>query len=198
MNAIEFFQKSSGVWRSQRTTHHLAFKRSEMGGSEILVQALDQDEPRIASLCALHQIDHSLAIGGAYVKWEGTMAWDKNDGEVHAGETVFALVPDDATGRTGRLLREKGYAEIVPVVGRYEMDEEDGLVLITEYESMWSRERFWFADDNTRVRNSVVKRFGGFSSATFCSETRVASEGLDNPPPSVMQTEERTPSLFGW
>ena len=198
MNAMEFFQKSSGVWRSQRTTHHLAFKRSEMGGSEIRVQTLDKDTPEIIALCKLHEIDPNLAIGGAYVTWEGTMAWDRDDGEIHEGKTAFALVPDDETGRTGRLLRELGYAEVTPVVGRYEMDEEDGLVLLTEYDTMSSRERFWFANDNTRVRTSTVKRFGGFSSATFCSETRVAGEIEGSKAPTAIQSEQRVPSMFGW
>jgi CpeS-like protein len=198
MNAMEFFQKSSGLWRSQRTTHHLAFKRAEMGGSEIRVQALEPDNAQIIELCQMHEIAPELAIGGAFVSWDGTMAWDKNDGEIHAGKTVFALVPDDATGRSGRLLREKGYAEIVPVIGRYEMDEEDGLVLLTEYETMSSRERFWFADANTRCRNSTVKRFGGFSSATFCSETRVEGEIVGDKAPSLIQDGPKVASVFGW
>ena len=195
MNALEFFQKSSGVWKSQRTTHHLAFKRAEKGGSEITVDAYTCENPKIAALCEMHEIDPKLAIGGAYVSWQGTMQWDKEDGETHAGETVFALVPDDETGRSGRLLREKGYAEIVPVVGRYEMDEEDGLVLITEYETMSSRERFWFANDYTRVRTSTVKRFGGFSTATFCTETRIGdAPEIENP----IVESNAIPALFGW
>ena len=92
MNALEFFQKSSGVWKSQRTTHHLAFKRAEKGGSEITVDAYTCENPKIAALCEMHAIDPKLAIGGAYVSWQGTMQWDKEDGETHAGETVFALV----------------------------------------------------------------------------------------------------------
>jgi CpeS-like protein len=197
MNAMEFFQKSAGVWRSQRTTHHLAFKRAEMGGSEIRVDSLAKDDPQIIALCEMHAIDPALTIGGAHVSWAGTMAWDQGDGEIHEGKTAFALVPDDDTGRSGRLLRELGYAEITPVVGRYEMDEEDGLVLLTEYETMSSRERFWFANDQTRVRTSTVKRFGGFSSATFCSETRVAEAG-GSEPPTAIQSAERIPSVFGW
>jgi hypothetical protein len=202
MDAMEFFQKSSGVWRSQRTTHHLAFKRAEMGGSEIRVQAIGPQDPQIIELCQMHAIDPAGAIGGAHVTWLGTMAWDSTDGEVHEGETVFALVPDDATGRKGRLLREKGYAEIVPVVGRYEMDEEDGLVLLTDYETMSSRERFWFADANTRVRTSTVKRFGGFSSATFCSETRVGEPDAITPEgnkaPTLLKQTAPLLSVLGW
>jgi hypothetical protein len=86
----------------------------------------------------------------------------------------------------------------MPVVGHYEMDEEDGLVLLTEYETMSSRERFWFANDNTRVRTSIVKRFGGFSSTTFCSETRVEGEVEGSKAPTVIQSEARVPSVFGW
>jgi hypothetical protein len=198
MNAMEFFQKSAGMWRSQRTTHHLAFRRTEMGGSQIRVQALDKDHPDIVSLCQMHQIDPALAIGGAQVIWEGTMAWDRDDGEIHEGKTAFALVPDDATGRCGRLLREKGYAEIIPVVGRYEMDEEDGLILLTEYETMSSRERFWFANENVRVRNSSVKRFGGFSSTTFCTEIRVEQGMSAEAAPTMVTDTERMLSVFGW
>ncbi|NEO00234.1 MAG: phycobiliprotein lyase, partial [Moorea sp. SIO3I7] len=31
MDAMEFFQLSAGNWRSQRTTHHLAFRQAEKG-----------------------------------------------------------------------------------------------------------------------------------------------------------------------
>jgi hypothetical protein len=198
MDAMQFFQKSAGTWRSQRTTHHLAFKRAEMGGSEIRVEPLDRQHPDIVALCEMHSIDPALAIGGAQVTWAGTMQWDREDGEIHEGKTCFALVPDDASGRQGKMLRELGYAEIVPVVGRYEMDEEDGLVLITEYESMSSRERFWFANDHTRVRNSIVKRFGGFSSATFCSETLVETEIVGSKAPQAITETAKMPSVFGW
>jgi hypothetical protein len=176
MDAMQFFQQSAGQWRSLRTTHHLAFRRTEKGESEIVVEALAADDPKVIEICQMHQIDSTLAIGGAYVRWEGSMAWDRNEDENHAGSTVFALVPDDASGRSGRMLRERGYAEIVPVVGQFHLDEEDGLILITEYETMSSVERFWFAAPGLRLRTSTVKRFGGFSTATFCTEFRVEQE----------------------
>jgi len=196
MNALEFFQKSAGNWRSQRTTHHLAFRRAEKGGSEIYVNPLNADDPKVIEICQMHEIDPKAAIGGAYVKWEGTMAWDKEDEENHTGETVFALVPDDESGRKGKLLRERGYAEVVPVAGHYEIDQEDALVLITEYPSMSSYERFWFPAPNVRVRASTVKRFGGFSTATFCTEERDADEQT-----AIASEASESPaiaSIFGW
>jgi CpeS-like protein len=210
MDAMEFFQLSTGRWRSQRTTHHLAFKRSEAGESNILVEALPADNPKVIEICQLHQVDPQLAIGGAFVSWQGAMGWDREE-ENHEGSTIFSLIPDADNPRQGSLLRERGYAEIVPVAGRYEMDDEDALVLITEYETMSSIERFWFVSPSIRMRSSTVKRFGGFSTATFCTEFRVAdvSEVTSNSdeadlsnlnPDQINNAAEPTKyfSLFGW
>jgi hypothetical protein len=49
---------------------------------------------------------------------------------------------------------------------------------------MSSIERFWFASPNMRMRTSTVKRFGGFSTASFCTETRIDASG------EVASTEE--------
>lgn len=172
MNAMEFFQNSAGEWRSQRSTHHLAFRQAEIGDSNIQVTALGADDARVAEICQMHSVEPSRAAGGAFVTWHGTMAWDKDD-ENHQGSTVFAIVPDPENPRQGLMLRERGYAETAPVAGRFEMDDEDALLLITEYETMSSIERFWFPNPNVRMRTSTVKRFGGPSTATFCTEIRV-------------------------
>ncbi|MGK7951470.1 MAG: phycobiliprotein lyase [Xenococcaceae cyanobacterium] len=174
-DAMEFFQRSAGNWRSQRTTHHLPFRRAETGGSDIKVETLTADDVRISEICQMHDVEPNLAIGGAFVSWDGSMAWDKEN-ENHEGTTVFALIPDGDNPRKGKLLRERGYAEIVPVAGLYEMDDEDGLVLVTEYETMSIVERFWFVNPNLRLRSSTVQRFGGFNTATFCAESRVLTE----------------------
>ena len=178
---MQFFQHSSGKWLSQRTTHHLAFRRAETGNSEIYVEALAADHPKILEICQMHDVDPRLAVGGAFVSWDGSMAWDKQD-ENHQGSTIFALIPETSNPRQGTLLRERGYAEIVPIAGRYHMDDENALVLITEYETTSSIERFWFPREHLRLRTSTVQRFGGFNSATFCAEIRKDSgeSSLDN------------------
>lgn len=197
MDVMEFFQQSTGRWRSQRTTHHLAFRRAEAGGSIIDVEALAADHPKVIEICQLHEVDPQTAVGGAFVAWKGEMAWDKDD-ENHEGTTVFALIPDSENPRNGTLLRERGYAEIVPVAGQYHMDDENRLVLITEYETMSTIERFWFASPSIRMRTSTVKRFGGFSTATFCTEFRISDASED-----ASETKDRVEpvkyfSVLGW
>jgi hypothetical protein len=194
---MEFFQRSAGRWRSQRTTHHLPFRRAETGDSDIYVEALAADHPKIVEICEMHEVDPSLAIGGAFVSWDGSMAWDKAD-ENHQGTTVFALIPDADNFRQGMLLRERGYAEIIPIAGRYHMDDENGLVLITEYETMSTIERFWFVSPDMRLRTSTVQRYGGFNTATFCAEIRLESE--ENEPNESQSSAEGTQfySISGW
>jgi CpeS-like protein len=201
MNSIKdakaFFQQSAGKWRSQRTTHHLPFRRAESGGSDINVEFLDADDEKIVAICQIHDVDPKTAIGGAYVSWDGSMAWDKEN-EDHKGTTVFALIPDQENPRKGQLLRERGYAEIVPVAGEYQMDAEDGLVLITEYDTMSIIERFWFVNPDLRLRSSTVKRFGGFNTATFCTESRVRETATENNSKTDKDSEIKAFAISGW
>jgi len=195
MDAREFFQKSSGNWRSLRTTHHLPFRRAESGDSTIVVEYLESDHPKIVELCQMHSVEPSLSVGGAYVTWQGSMAWDKED-ENHEGSTIFALVPQPDNPKKGKLLRERGYAEIVPVMGEYQIDDEQGLVLVTEYETMSIVERFWFANPNLRLRTSTVKRFGGLNTATFCAERRIKEDSKTDG--AKVETSSPVYSLSGW
>lgn len=196
MDGLTFFQNSAGQWRSQRTTHHLPFRRAETGGSEIKVETLNKNDPKIVEICEMHSFKPELSVGGSYVAWDGSMQWDK-DNEDHKGETVFALIPTADNPREGKLLRERGYAEIVPVAGEYYLDYDDALVLTTEYETMTIHERFWFVTDDIRMRTSTVQRFGGFNTATFCIEIRETSESQNR-----KENQEKifleTPSIMGW
>ncbi len=170
MDIMEFFQLSAGKWFSQRTSHHLAFKQTEGGRSDLKIETVLKDDPAVIQLCAQYEVDPASALGGARVSWDGTMDWDEGK---HAGSTVLVPVPDLDKQNEGKLLREMGYAEKASVAGRYTMGPDDALTLTTEYETMFSEERLWFASPNLRLRTSILKRFGGFSMASFCSEIRL-------------------------
>ncbi len=180
-DALSFFQLSCGRWHSQRSSHHLLHRRAEAGGSFIEVVELTATDPRLIAIAELHGEDPAGLVGGCRVTWNASMAWDKA-GEAHEGESVFGLIPTDESGRTGLLLRDRGYAETAPVAGRFSMDEGDGLLLTTSYETMNSLERFSFAGPNVRLRTSTVE--GLSNTASFCVETRV----LASPVPAAAST----------
>ena len=129
------------------------------------------------------------------------MAWDKA-GEAHEGQSLFALIPTDERGRSGLLLRDRGYAETAPVAGHFAMDERDELVLTTDYETMSSLERFSFAGPDVRLRTSTVQ--GLSNTASFCVETRLPSgeaaeaAGAAAPASPAQAAGDGALSPFGW
>jgi len=203
-DALSFFRLSCGRWRSQRTSHHLLHRRAEAGGSLIEVVEVAAEDPRLVAIAVLHGQEPAGLVGGCQVRWNGSMAWDKA-GEDHQGESVFGLIPTDALGRQGLLLRDRGYAETAPVAGHFQMDERDGLLLSTSYETMGSLERFWFPSPNLRLRTSTVE--GLSNTASFCVESRClagtgpGSHASDGQPSGGLPGEAVTAgplSAFGW
>ena len=177
-DALSFFRLSCGRWRSQRSSHHLLHRRAEAGGSFIEVVEIAAADPRLIAIAELHGENPAGLVGGCRVTWNASMAWDKA-GEAHEGESIFGLIPTDELGRSGLLLRDRGYAETAPVAGHFAMDERDGLLLTTGYETMASLERFSFAGPNVRLRTSTVE--GLSNTASFCVETRLQ----DSPQPGA-------------
>lgn len=212
MAALEFFRKSEGWWRSHRITHHLLLRRSESGNTEIEVKVLAVTDPQVLEICQLHQVQPQKAEGGCAVQWHGSMDWDRDE-EQHQGSTVFVLVPHPQDPSSGQLLRDRGYAENVPIIGHYQVDSQQGLVLTTEYETVRSVERFWFPNPNVRLRTSTVQRLGGFHTTSFCVESRIdgphapgdtatePSADLSNPDPAAalpLEPHPFSPSGWGW
>jgi hypothetical protein len=198
-NALSFFQLSCGRWRSQRSVHHLLHRRAEAGGSLIVVKELEAIDSRLVELAQLHGQDPAGLVGGCWVRWSASMAWDKA-GEDHTGESVIGLIPTDECGREGILLRDLGYAEKAPASSRFCMDEHDGLLLSTDYETMSVWERFAFQGPNVRVRSSTVE--GLSNNASFCIETRCDDAQQERPAASATAcgaaASQPALSLLGW
>jgi CpeS-like protein len=170
MDITEFFQQSAGKWFSQRTGHHLGLKQSNSGKSDIQIEILDKEHLDVIKLCEQYEIDPALALCGARISWSGTMEQNR---EKLAGSTVLVPVATSDTPNEGQFLREMSDVAKTPVAGRYIMGSDNVLTLIMEYETIYSEERLWFASPNLRLRTSVLKRSGGFTMASFCSEIRM-------------------------
>ena len=127
-DALSFFRLSCGRWRSQRSQHHLLHRRAEAGASFIVVEELLKGDARLAEIASRNNTSAERIIGGCWVRWSGSMAWDRA-GESHEDQTMFGLIPTDDAGRSGLMLRDRGYAEKAPVAGEFRMDDENGLIL---------------------------------------------------------------------
>jgi CpeS-like protein len=173
MTMTDFFRKSEGTWLTVRAVHHFDTTADESGESNITIEVIDKEDPRVAEICASQGIDVNLATGGAGFSWQVNL--DVRDLST-ANAAILVDVPDDATARTGKLLRNQGYVESIPVVSRYNFDDAGVLTIDTDYENNQGQERCWFITDDFRVRVSSVRMMNGVNLMTYCSERRCISQ----------------------
>lgn len=173
MTMMDFFRKSKGVWFTQRSVHHFDTVADQSGESKLHVQVVESEDPRVKLVCESQGIDPAVASGGASFMWQEHENKEAPNPD-HAA--VLVDVPDDATGRSGRLLRNQGYVEKIPVVSRYWFGQDGILTIDTDYEQNQGQERCWFITDDFRVRVSTIRMTGGVYLMTYCSERRWVSE----------------------
>jgi hypothetical protein len=173
MTMMDFFRKSEGVWFTQRTVHHFDAVADESGESKLHVQVVEPGDPRIKAISESQGIEPAIAAGGASFMWQPHQDEQKPNPD-HAA--VLVDVPDDETGRSGKLLRNQGYVEKIPVVSRYWFGQDGILTIDTDYENNQGQERCWFITDDFRVRVSTVRMMNGVYLMTYCSERRCVLE----------------------
>lgn len=173
-NMMEFFRKSAGTWFTQRTVQHFeAVTTDQSGESNISVEVLTADHPKVQAVCVLQGIDPLRVSGGASFLWQ-----DNQDQTAPNPEQAAVLVdlPNDASGRSGKLFRNQGYVEKIPVVSRYWFGQDGILTIDTDYDNNQGQERCWFVHHNFRVRVSTVRNNNGVHIMTYCAERRCLGE----------------------
>lgn len=170
---MDFFRKSEGVWLTQRTVHHFDTVADESGESKLHVRVVEPDDSQMRSICESQGIDPASAAGAASFMWAERQDDRPPDPDRAA---VLVDVPDDETRRSGKLLRNQGYVEKIPVVCRYWFGKDGILTIETEYERNQGQERCWFLTDDFRVRVSTIQTMSGVYLMTYCSERRLVSD----------------------
>ncbi len=175
MSMMDFFRKSEGKWFTQRTVHHFDNAADESGESNLIVQVIEKDNPKVQSVCELQKIDPSQAMGGASFMWQINLD-DREPSSKYAA--ILIDVPDDETKLSGKLIRDQGYVESIPVVSRYWFGKDGILTIDTNYQNNQGQERCWFVTDDFRVRVSTVRMMNGVNLMTYCSERRCVSREM--------------------
>jgi CpeS-like protein len=173
-NMMEFFQKSEGTWFTQRTVHHFeAVTADQSGESNISIEVLTAAHAQIQAICEKQGIDPATAKGGASFLWQDNQDKQALDPDRAA---VLVDVPDDESRQSGKLLRNQGYVEKIPVVSRYWFGRDGILTIDTDYDNNQGQERCWFINHDFRVRVSTVRNNNGVHIMTYCSERRCVSD----------------------
>jgi hypothetical protein len=173
MTMMDFFRKSEGIWFSQRTVHHFDTVMDESGESKLYIRVVAPDDPKFDGICKSQGVDPAIAAGGASFMWQ--VHEDDRDPDPDSA-AVLIDVPDDETGRSGKLLRNQGYVEKIPVVSRYWFGQDGILTIDTDYDNHQGQERCWFMTDDFRVRVSTVRMMNGVYLMAYCSERRCVTQ----------------------
>ncbi|MGD1851412.1 MAG: phycobiliprotein lyase [Cyanophyceae cyanobacterium] len=172
---LEFFRKSEGTWYTQRQVHHFDCSDDESGESNLIVKVLAADAPEVIAICEQQHINPDRAVGAASFGWQGNLS-TKAFNEKYAA--VLVDVPDEDNPQRGRLLRDRGHVEVVPVISRYNFSDDHVLTIDTDYDNHRGQERCWFVTDDVRVRVSNVRTAGGVNLMAYCSEFRCINDAI--------------------
>ncbi len=170
MTMMDFFRKSEGIWYSERTVHHFDSTVNESGVSNLIVQVFGPDDPRVQELCMAQNTDPAEAAGGASFMWQDNLEPEREPNPNYAA--ILVDIPDRHDPQQGYFLRNRGYVEGIPVIGRYHFARDGVLTIDTEYERNQGQERAWFITDDFRVRVSTVKMMNGVNLMSYASERR--------------------------
>lgn len=170
MTVDEFFAASCGEWRSQRSSHNLAWFQFEAITSDITITPKPLTDAAVVELYTSNSVDPADVVTSIEMSWEGESDWD--DEQEVKGCVLMSVIKDTPT--TGRLLRSQGYAEEIPAVGNWVMLDDGAFVITTPYESASAEERIWFATPDLRLRVSNIRTASGKGvvTASFSSEIR--------------------------
>ncbi|WP_341529189.1 phycobiliprotein lyase [Nostoc sp. UHCC 0302] len=173
LTMMSFFRKSEGTWFTERSVHHFDSSADESGQSNLTIKVFEKDDPRVKEVCQVQGIDPDQATGGASFGWQANLDTKLLNTDNAA---ILVDIPDDETGRSGKLIRNQGYVESIPVVSRYQFADDGVLTINTNYDNNQGQERCWFITDDFRVRVSTVRMMNGVNLMTYCSERRCVSQ----------------------
>jgi hypothetical protein len=173
MTMMDFFRKSAGTWLTLRAVHHFDLVADESGDSNLIVEVVEANDPKTIEICKQQSIDPALAMGGGRFMWMANLDDEMPNPDYGA---VLIDVPDDETKLSGKLIRDRGYVEKIPVISRYWFGQDGILTIDTEYDNNQGQERCWFITDDFRVRVSSVRMMNGVNLTTYCSERRCIAD----------------------
>jgi hypothetical protein len=168
MNVVDFFELSVGKWFSHQSSHDQNLRPQDGGKSNLIIETIATDGPVVTQLCLDHNIDPSQALYAVKMTWDGAITLPAPK---LAGSAILVPIAGDSA-HEGRLLR-KSVDSARSLAGRFLLNTNDELVLMSELDAGYLEERVWFESPNVRLRHGILKTSDHLSQTMFCSEIRM-------------------------
>lgn len=168
MTIEEFLNLTVGQWFAQRTSYVLNNEEVENSKVEITTTALKFDDPEVIQLCQKHNIKPNQTLSTIKSSWNNSVDWDKPKEQ---GVALLIFAPDQQQGDQGLVYRHISVNHHNPVA-QYQLSEDGVLTLSIQQDNLIIEERQWFASENLRLRNTLVKEENNCYQTAFYSEIR--------------------------
>ena len=149
----EFIDKSIGEWKSIRSTHTLAFQEFENTNSSLIISYQNIESNEVLDIKNRLKCSQDLSFA-IKISWKSVSEWT-TEKKSQESKTILIFVPKDEF--KGTLIKDKGYAELIPSTSQYYIDESETFNIQSEYNTTVSEEKIWFLSKNVRSRYSVIK-----------------------------------------
>ena len=167
MDIHNFLNKTAGDWFSQRTIYKISDNQVDNSKANLTVNQLTPTDAQVTELAKQHYLNLDLSLGGLISDWDNSPDWGKTK---QKGNSLMLLFTDENDFNTGTIVRVIANQQILK--GKYILAEDESLTLIIDYAPQSVTERIWFASDNLRLRNTVIKNQGQVIETSFYSEIR--------------------------
>ena len=149
----DFIDNSIGEWKSIRSTHTLAFQEFENTHSSLIILHQNIESEEVLEIKQRFTFSNNLSFA-IKIKWESISEW-ATEKTPQGSQTILIFVPKDEY--SGTLIKDKGYAELIPSSSTYYIEENKTLHIQSKYNATISEEKIWFLSKNVRSRYSVIK-----------------------------------------
>jgi len=148
----QFFQETSGEWRSERRYYTLPEGKTREIVSFITIQFLPMGSAELVALANLHQLSpERLLTCGAKVTWHSTESVSGR--KESTGSTLFGALESI-------LYRDRGFATTQPVTAQFHLPQPKTLCLRTEYNGSVFEEEIKLIGQQYRTRQTIISRAG--------------------------------------
>ena len=75
----QFIDKSTGEWKSIRSTHTLAFQEFENSTSKIYIKNINSKNKKVIEIFKNYKLSFNLESIAISIKWQSVSDWDDDD-----------------------------------------------------------------------------------------------------------------------
>ncbi|MGY6529337.1 MAG: phycobiliprotein lyase [Cyanobacterium sp.] len=166
MDINTFIEKTAGNWFSQRTTYNVNQEAVDNSKANLNINLLEPHSDEAKTIWQQNSInpeDNTIITSD----WDNSPDWGKPK---KTGNSTMIINHKKEDLKNGKIWRLVGNNKVLE--GKYTIADDESITFTISQDNQYVEERIWFANDNLRLRNTVVKDKNQVIETSFYSEIK--------------------------